>query len=107
MLEASGLPEDVLTRVWDLADVSRDGLLDVEEFCVACHLLRFVKAGKGYTFYKQYVKIAQFWTWRIFLSINELVNELDTYTPPNVWLISPISRRFTINRRFTYDELSN
>ena len=64
MLEASGLPEDVLTRVWDLADVSRDGLLDVEEFCVACHLLRFVKAGKGYTFYKQFVKLAKFWTWR-------------------------------------------
>ena len=31
--------------------------------------------------------------------------EMDTYIPPNIKLINPISKRFTTNRRFTSDEL--
>ncbi|XP_076462659.1 uncharacterized protein LOC143295010 isoform X2 [Babylonia areolata] len=47
VFEASELTSEVLTQVWDLCDVTRDGKLDLEEFCVACHLLRFLKAGHG------------------------------------------------------------
>eukprot|EP00916_Digyalum_oweni_P013951 GHVL01022799.1.p1 GENE.GHVL01022799.1~~GHVL01022799.1.p1 ORF type:complete len:267 (-),score=6.21 GHVL01022799.1:215-1015(-) len=47
VFQASGLTSEMLTHVWNLADVTRDGLLDVDEFCVACHLLRFIKAGNS------------------------------------------------------------
>ena len=33
------------------------------------------------------------------------MNEMNTYLPPNIRLINPISRRFTTNRRFTSDDL--
>ena len=33
------------------------------------------------------------------------MNELDTYIPPNIRLINPISKRFTPNLRFTSHEL--
>ena len=33
------------------------------------------------------------------------MNEMDTYIPPNIRLINPISKRFTHNRRFTSNEL--
>ncbi|KAL8610621.1 hypothetical protein ACOMHN_006340 [Nucella lapillus] len=45
VFEASELTSEVLAQVWDLCDVRRDGKLDLVEFCVACHLLRFLKAG--------------------------------------------------------------
>ena len=32
-------------------------------------------------------------------------NEIDTYIPPNIRLINPISKRFTNNRRFTSNKL--
>ncbi|XP_046549946.1 serine/arginine repetitive matrix protein 2-like isoform X2 [Haliotis rubra] len=41
----SGLPPDQLGRIWDIADVNRDGSLDPEEWMVACHLIRTVKKG--------------------------------------------------------------
>ncbi|KAI0560506.1 Cytoskeletal-regulatory complex EF hand [Gracilaria domingensis] len=39
MLE-SGLPPSTLKRVWDLADINKDGLLDAEEFAVAMTLIK-------------------------------------------------------------------
>ncbi|KAK7491971.1 hypothetical protein BaRGS_00016817, partial [Batillaria attramentaria] len=47
VLLASGLSREVLGHVWNLADVNRDGRLDLDEFCLACHLLRYVKAGNS------------------------------------------------------------
>ena len=34
-----------------------------------------------------------------------MMNETDTYIPPNIRLMNPISKWFTTNRRFTTDEL--
>ena len=33
------------------------------------------------------------------------MNKIDSYIPPNIRLINPISKRFTNNRRFTSNEL--
>ncbi|XP_071510092.1 uncharacterized protein [Diadema antillarum] len=35
----SKLPVDVLSRIWDLSDIDKDGLLDRDEFAVAMHLV--------------------------------------------------------------------
>ena len=39
------------------------------------------------------------------IELNEWMNELNTFIPPNIRLINPISKRFTSNWRFTADEL--
>ncbi|XP_006033224.1 EH domain-containing protein 1 isoform X2 [Alligator sinensis] len=41
----SKLPNTVLGRIWKLADVDRDGLLDAEEFALANHLIRVKLEG--------------------------------------------------------------
>ncbi|KAI8774032.1 microtubule-associated protein futsch, partial [Biomphalaria glabrata] len=45
IFRASQLSDDVLIQIWDLADFGRDGKLSLEEFSIACHLLRHVKEG--------------------------------------------------------------
>ncbi|KAJ2062723.1 hypothetical protein GGI17_002230 [Coemansia sp. S146] len=41
----SKLPEDVLSKIWDLADINHSGRLDIEEFSVAMHLINAHLAG--------------------------------------------------------------
>lgn len=42
---ASGLPPSVLKKVWELADVDKDGSLDKHEFTIACYLIDMAKEG--------------------------------------------------------------
>ncbi|ORX56965.1 hypothetical protein DM01DRAFT_1334522 [Hesseltinella vesiculosa] len=41
----SGLPNDLLAKVWRLADWDSDGYMDVDEFSVAMHLIKAVQSG--------------------------------------------------------------
>ncbi|CAF2190332.1 unnamed protein product [Rotaria magnacalcarata] len=43
----SGLPGDILRKIWDLADVTTDGRLDLREFIIACHLIALQVQKKG------------------------------------------------------------
>ena len=45
LLGRSGLAKPVLRAIWDLADVDRDGCLNLGEFVVASHLISRAKAG--------------------------------------------------------------
>jgi len=38
LLQQSGLQQETLRRIWELADRTNDGTLDFENFCVACRL---------------------------------------------------------------------
>ena len=42
---------------------------------------------------------------KLLLPLVAIINEMDTYIPPNIRLINPISKLFTTNQRFTSDEL--
>ena len=41
----SKLPSSVLSKIWALADVDRDGMLDEAEFCLAMYLMELKVAG--------------------------------------------------------------
>ncbi|ORX84028.1 hypothetical protein BCR32DRAFT_291613 [Anaeromyces robustus] len=45
ILEESGLDQKVLGKIWVLADVSKDGYLDRDEFCIAMRLCEIANAG--------------------------------------------------------------
>lgn len=40
------LPDEILAQIWDLADIDADGQLTKDEFAVAMHLVRQVRAGR-------------------------------------------------------------
>ncbi|KAK8151964.1 hypothetical protein BC567DRAFT_268064 [Phyllosticta citribraziliensis] len=46
----SGLPEDVLAAIWDLADINSEGRLNRDEFAVAMHLIRQQRPKPGVQF---------------------------------------------------------
>ncbi|XP_046848796.1 ralBP1-associated Eps domain-containing protein 1-like [Xenia sp. Carnegie-2017] len=41
----SGLGMDVLSKIWNLADLDADGALDFDEFCIAMHIVVAVRHG--------------------------------------------------------------
>ena len=41
----SKLPNNVLGKIWKMADVDKDGLLDADEFALAMHLIKIKVAG--------------------------------------------------------------
>jgi len=45
VMTESNLPRSVLSKIWSLADVDRDGLLDEEEFCLCMYLIDFKLAN--------------------------------------------------------------
>lgn len=46
VLMKTGLSQDVLGKIWELADIDSDGNLDRDEFAVAMHLIRSCIGGK-------------------------------------------------------------
>lgn len=46
-LNGSGLPKDVLRRLWQVADAGAQGSLDLEGFCVLCRLCGHAQAAHG------------------------------------------------------------
>ncbi|CAF3072045.1 unnamed protein product, partial [Rotaria sp. Silwood2] len=43
----SGLPGDILHKIWNLSDMTADGRLDKREFTIACHLISSQVQKKG------------------------------------------------------------
>jgi len=43
----TGIEVDYLRKIWELADIERDGTLDMDEFALALHLTEIVKMGKN------------------------------------------------------------
>jgi len=39
VLQQSGLSEQVLMQIWNLADITKNGKLDADEFALAMHLM--------------------------------------------------------------------
>ncbi|EFA79769.1 hypothetical protein PPL_06588 [Heterostelium album PN500] len=46
-LQQSGLPNDILAKIWRLSDIDRDGMLDCDEFILAMHLINSKIAGQN------------------------------------------------------------
>ena len=42
----SKLPNNVLGKIWKMADVDKDGLLDADEFALAMHLINIKVDGE-------------------------------------------------------------
>ncbi|XP_052100516.1 uncharacterized protein LOC127734587 isoform X3 [Mytilus californianus] len=45
LFQASMLRPEILAKVWDLSDINKDGVLDSDEWTIACHLIRLIKQG--------------------------------------------------------------
>jgi hypothetical protein len=45
LLQKSDLPNSDLQVIWNLADITKDGYLDSDEFCLALHLIQVKNAG--------------------------------------------------------------
>jgi len=45
ILSASGLPNNVLRKIWELSDIDKDGALDLHEFVIAMFITDMVKQG--------------------------------------------------------------
>lgn len=45
ILVESGLPNEQLAQIWRLADFDNDGYMDIDEFCIAMHLIKAVQNG--------------------------------------------------------------
>lgn len=45
ILMESNLPTEQLAQIWRLADFDNDGYMDIDEFCIAMHLIKAVQNG--------------------------------------------------------------
>jgi EH domain-containing protein 3/EH domain-containing protein 1 len=45
VLVESGLMNDQLAQIWRLSDFDNDGYMDIDEFCIAVHLIKAVQNG--------------------------------------------------------------
>ena len=57
MLLNSKLPIDVLGRVWELADIDKDGMLDSDEFAVVSCLDFFVIVFSSSAVFAEFLKL--------------------------------------------------
>ena len=48
----SKLPNNVLGKIWKLADVDKDGMLDADEFALAMHLMNIKLDGEKFFFFR-------------------------------------------------------